>query len=351
MTAIPRILSKSQRIGILQQSKVTNHWTAPAAANAAFETQFYNRGESTPDPNVTIDGHNNMAGLGGVMNEYDNVNVDSVTGLKSINFAGMCTKETLAKHLIACFQKVTEAALTPFAKQFTFADSVLDWKNNDGYLHTVAFDTGISGYGVLLENALLSEYSIVIDTMAKGKDRYVKHSGTWTGNKINYTQNLSGVWVPPAANTFFNDSTNGFEDNLDITVGVSALTSIPFYRFEFKYSAKLDTDYATVGGKANNYLWSPSAQFIVDIPFTTQTEALLSQYSAGANASITSLDNGIAAHVDKDLIFSNSYGHLKSNPYKYDKEYVALRLEIEIEKPTAGWGSIIQLTDTIDGAY
>ena len=311
---------------------------------------MYDRGGSVPDPGVTIDGYDDMTGNGGVMNEYTNVNVNNVSGLKMINFAGYAIKETLAQHLIAVFQKVTEAATTPYAKQFTFADDVLDWRNNEGYLFTVAYDTGISGGGIILENALLSEYSLVIDTLAKDSKRFLRHSGTWIGNEMNKNQTLSGTWTTPTK-TLMNDSTNGFEDNLDVTVGATALTSQPFYRFEFKYTSGLDTDFASIGGKAGNYIWMPKAQFIIDIPFTSETYTMFNGYSAGSLAKVVALDNGISAHADKDFIFSNTYGHLASNPYKYDKDYVALRLEINIETPAAGWGDIIQLTDTIDGGY
>lgn len=350
--ATPRILTKEQRVGIIQQDKTSNHWSAPAAANAAFETQFYDRAGTTPDPNVQVDQFNNMTGRGGVMTEYDNVNVDAITGLKTIPFTGIVTKLTAAKHLVAFFQLVTEAATTPYAKQFKFADDVLDWAFNEGYLFTVAMDTGISGKGIILENALLNEYSLVIEPQARGVGVYMKHSGTWIGNEMNYNQTLNGTWTNPAK-TFFNTTAECFAPNLDITVGSDVLTSVPFYRFEFKGMNNISDDFAVCGGKAGNYLWAPSAQFIIDIPYNASTCGLLGAYASGSLAKVVSLDNGVAAHADKDFIFTNTYGHLKTNPYKYDKEYVALRLEIEIERPTAAgaWGDIIQLTDTLDGGY
>ena len=352
MAATPRVLTKSQRIGLLQQSKGSNHWDAVQLESANFETQFYDKGGSTPEPNVTLDGYNNMNGAGGVMDEYDNVVVDSITGLKEIPFSGICTKKTLAKHLIGCFQSVNEGATTPYTKQFKFADDVLDWSQNEGYLHTVAFDTGISGRGILLSNALLSEYSVVVETspQTNGAQRFVKHSGKWAGNVMSYNNTLSGTWTVPAK-TLFNTAVNPFEPYLDLTIGATALEALPFFRFEFKYTSGLAGDFAAAGGKAGNYIWMPKAQFLIDIPYRSDTAPYLAMFAAGSNAKVVSLDNGLA--TDGMLIFSNTYGHLATNPYKADGEYIGTRIEINIERPTnfAAWGDIMQLADAIDGAY
>ena len=354
MAATPKILTKSQRIGLLQQSKTTNHWDAAAAVSAAFEMQFYDKGGSTPEPNVTIDGYNDMNGSGGIMDEYDNVVVDSITGLKEISFSGFATKQTLAKHLIACFQQVIESATTPYAKQFKFADDVLDWSQNEGYLYTVGFDTGIANRGILLSNALLSEYSIIIETspQTNGAQRFVKHSGKWAGNVMSYDNNLSGTWTTPAK-TLFNTAANPFETGMALTVGSTALTALPFFRFEFKYTSGLAGDFAAAGGKAGNYIWKQKGQFLIDIPYRSDTAPFLSSFAAGSNARLISLHNNVAAHGDGDLYFSNTYGHLVANPDKIEGDYKGIRIEINIERPTnaGAWGDIIQLTDSIDGAY
>jgi hypothetical protein len=338
-------------MGILPQSKATNGWDAVAGAAGNYVTQFYERGGTVPEPGVNMSGYDDMNGSGGVMNQFDNVFVESVTGMKSLSFKGYPTKETLARHLISVFQKVTQAGSSPHAKQFTFADAVLDWANNAGYLHTVAFDTGVSGAGILLNNAILSEYSLTIDTTAKGTKRFCMHSGTWSGNAMLFDQTLSGTWTTPAK-TLFNDSTNGFENGLVFNAGSGAL-SLPFYKFEFKYSAGLEADFVTTGGAAGNYIWAPKAQFIISVPYRSDTDAILGAYPAGTTSKVILLGNGLAGNADKNLQFSNTYGHLATNPYKVDKDYVALNIEINIETPTAGgaWGNIIQLTDTLDGGF
>lgn len=343
------ILGRNTKLGLLQQSKGANHWTAPAAAGANFVTQFYNNLVSIPEPDTQVDQFN-IADGGNVMEQYTRVNVDGVSGMPTINFEATATKATIAYHLVSAFQSVSEAVGTPFAKTFTFADTVLDWTNNEGFLFTIAHDTGISGSGVVLENAILNEYNIVINPLARGTERFLTHSGTWMGNEMNFNQTLNGTWSTPAE-AFFNDTTNGFEGNLDVTVGATALTSTCFHRFEFQYRANIFSDCKSTGGKANNYKWRPEARWIIDLPYNSGTDAILNSYKAGDRAYLVSLDNGVAIGTDPNLGFANTYGVLDANPFYYEGDYVAVRLNMKIQRPSAGWGTIVTLSDTIDGGY
>ena len=60
-----KILSKTERVGILQQSKASNHWSAPAAASANFYTlNWVNSGNLNPNPDVQTEQINSVSQVG-----------------------------------------------------------------------------------------------------------------------------------------------------------------------------------------------------------------------------------------------------------------------------------------------
>lgn len=345
------ILGKQVKIGLLQQDKASNHWAAPRDETAAYENQYYAANVSLPKHNVVSNQIGVINSSSGVMEEEARQKINSVSGLSSINFEGWATKETLAKHLVAAFQAVTEAGTTPYKKQFKPADSVLDWANNEGFLHTVAYNPGIAAYGQILENALLDEFNLMINPMASGIDRNMKTSGVWVGNELGHDKTFSGTWTNPAANTLYNTTANGFESDLNLVIGGTTLTDICFKNFEMRWKANIQNRCATVGGKANNYRWAPTLTFVIDLEYNSATAPLIAAYSAGSNCYISAFTNGVADTADGGMTIATTKGELTSDVMRYEGEYLAVRLEFKALRPTAGWGDIVVMSDAIDGGY
>lgn len=344
------ILSKQIKVGLIQQSKTANHWTAPASASAAFENQYYIAGVTLPKDSVTRDQANVINSSSGVMKEEARAKINAVSGLKTMPFEGYITKETWAKHLVACFQAVTEGVTTPYTKQFAPADSALDWNNNEGYLFSVCYYP-LATYGSILENALLDDYKIMINPMATGIDRFLKHSGTWIGNKLTHNQTISGTWTNPAANTLYNTATTPFETDLNLVIGGTTLTDICFKNFEMTWKANIANRCATIGGKANNYNWSPTLNILIDLEYTSATAALIDAYRAGSNCYISAFTDTVATTSDGGVLIATEKGELTTDVSRYEGEYLAVRLEFEVHRPVAGWGKIITMADAIDGGY
>ena len=344
------ILGKAVKIGFLQQDKSANHWSAPRDATADYQNQYYAANVSLPKHGVTIDQIGVINSSSGVMREENRQKINAVSGLNNMNFEGWVTKETWASHLCACFQKVTEAATTPYRKQFSPADSLLDWANNEGFIYTVAFNPGVSARGQILENAVLEEYNLMINPMAAGVERNLKHSGLWVGNELNDDQTFSGTWASPS-NTLYNTTSSGFEADLNVVVGGTTLTDICFKNFEMRWKANYQNRCATTGGKANNYHWAPSLTFVIDLEYTSTTAPLIGAYKSGSNTYISAFTNSVADTSEGGVTIATTKGELTADVEYYEGEYQAVRLQFEALRPSAGWGDVVVISDAIDGGY
>lgn len=344
------VLAKKQKIGLLQQSKVTNHWAAPADASANYLTLNYNSGVSIPDPDVQVDNFN-WTSASTVMKEYTRRYVDSLSGLPKINFTSAATKAVLAPHLTAFFQNVSEGATTPFTKSFDIASSVLDFATNEGYLHTIAmynYDGGESADGAILENALLDTFTFEIMPNNRGVARLANISGTWVGNEMNLEQNLTGTWVAMPTTGFYNTSSDVFSLST-LTVGATNLASTPYRRFLFSGNNNVSSDVKTTGGKANNYKISPVVTVEVDLPYDSTTYKLLKHYQSGDNVEIA-FQNGVGT-ADGHIRFYNEHAVLTGNPFVYEGDYQAIRLPIEFYAPATLNSPMCKMSDAIDWAY
>lgn len=340
---------RSQRIGILQQSKASNHWMAPQAASANFQTIPYDAFVSIPDPQVNVDYFNFTSS--GLMPESSRLFVDGISGLPTINFSGVATYSNglLAQHLIAALQDVVEVATTPFAKTITPANTVLDFANNGGYLFTVAMDGGGSPTdGVILENALLNELVISINPNANGVGKLMQWSGNWVGNELEMSQDLTGTWVAMPTGGQFNDNALGF--TADLTVGATVLSNICWRNFTMRFNNNVFSDCKTTGGKANNFKIAPRWTYTLDIVYNSSTYPILKSYKDGDSVSLDIYNGDATPDTAGEINFSFADGVLTANPLIYEGEYLALRIEAEVLN-TTGLSNEILLVDGVDGNY
>src|SRR5574343_1258653 len=123
-----KISGKELKYGILRQSPdasvatafkaagaTANDWTNPAAADQNFRTLYSTACVPIPDPGVTVDEYGVSSQLG-LNHELTQFYVDARSGLPKLNFSGPADLRTLAPHLVAALQAVTEGAGSPYQK-------------------------------------------------------------------------------------------------------------------------------------------------------------------------------------------------------------------------------------------
>lgn len=343
------ILSKAVRVGLLEQV----NWATPRGASSAFKAQPYLKNVSIANPGVVVDNYD-MLNSTGMHREEERTRIDSVTQLKRLPFEGYATKASIADHVYAAIQAVSEGASTPYTKTFTPTTSTLEFPNDDGMVFTVAMDSITGSDGVILQNAILDSLSLSFDNLAAGKARLMMMKGEWMGNAILTSQNLSGSWVALENSPFFynaSSTTNDFTQAGANTITIDTINLAGCLRkFELMINNNLSVRCATVGGKANNYTLDQKFTVNIDLAYNATTFATLTKYVAGYPIVITDLGNGIAGTVDGGILF-NGTAFLTSPPEVYDGEYRAIRLQAELVKPTTGWLPIITLSDSIDKGW
>lgn len=345
--------SGKQRIGIKQQSKAVNHWAAPFDATAAFAMMPYYKGNTRVVSGAQMNEFNFATGGSGIMKEAVRRKLDANNALPSVPFQGVVSKQTLAAHLVAFFQAVTEAGTTPFAKVITPADSRLDFAANLGFLWTVAtgtYDSGSAGDGTILENALLDTLTLTIDQNAKGTQRVAQIAGDWKGNEINYAQHFTGTWTDTfyaATPTFLND-TDVF--TVDLTIDGNTFAGLTCWRkFTFNGNNNVSSDCFTTGGKAGNFIIAPTITYELTIPYTDATYVIRKACYNGGNVDLN-IYNG-AGTADAQLNIDFPSGYLTKDPEDFDGDYHAFTLSVEVDKLSTGWANNVKFTDTIDGGY
>ena len=407
------ILNRKTRLGVLQQSKASNHCAAPKDETANFITLATNAGVPVPDPNVIRNEINYLA-ANGVMAEASRSFIDSVSGLKAINFSDYAIKQQIAMHLAAMFQVVSEGvtgvtidlddenpecavtngeitdlavgqtiAITgvtfggnstttiqtigegviiltdapdstvldapvivlDYPKSFTFYDGNLDFAANSGYLFTLAFHEDITNGGKLLLNSIMDAYSLSINNEGNGTERLLMEEGTYKGNEMLTGKTFSGTWTAfPTTKTFYKDFT------LNLTYNGVAYNSVCWKNFKLDFTANV-TPICNVNGKAGNYLVTITPECTIEIPYNDTTKEIFNDYIEGdVTCGIEFFNTVTKGKVDGDLWIGFT-GELTANPFLNSGEYNRLRLTIKPLRPTAGWGTVLKMSDKIDWGF
>ena len=355
---------RKRRVGIIQQSKTTNHWNAPLDATGAYNVMPYSPGDVDQEPEV-FNNQLEFYAAQGIMDSEARRYIESTSGLHRMTFSNSTSTMAnvsfgiLSAHLVAALQPegtITEAATTPFAKNAFPPDRVLDWANNEGYIFTVAtgnYDDGASvGDGQILENAALDVFSMDFENTENGTGRLKNISGEWVGNRMTYDNYFSGTWVDlPATPTFY--EVGSF--NVTITLNSGSYATIDCWRrFNFTFTNNFRSDCRTTGGKANNYKWAPELTFTLDIPYvegTNGTWKILKDYADGSNVSLN-IFNGDGSNSG-DLNIFPTRATLTEKPFvANENDYHAIRLVGKCERPTSGWtSSFLRWADGLDGNW
>lgn len=236
-------------------------------------------------------------------------------------------------------------------KEFVPDDTVIDFANDEGYLHTIAhqnYNGTSAGDGVKLDNAILESYTLSIaNEGASGLDKLLKTEGTWVGNVLTPDIDFTGTWVPaPATPTYYKNFT------LALTIGSTSYANLCWKNFQIKFDRTVNRICDTT--KANNYTTELKIEATIDSPYNDATYGIFSKFKQGDNVffNFYSYADGILnAYHGSNLAIISTKGILKANPYQYDGEYVALRLSIDILKPIDGFDPVIVMADNVLGGY
>jgi len=360
-----KTLSKGEIFGLLQQSKISNHWDAVAAANAAFTTvQWINTGSLLPDPGVTVDQFN-VTSQYGLHKEADRFFIDKTSGLVKLPFSGTCDKTTMAAFLVAAFQKCTEAAATPFNKEIQPLLGVPSWADNEGYLFSAALKQGASADdGVKFHNGLIDTLNLIWEVESSGIARLVNMNGVWVFSDKLDEQTLSGTWTngTPAQTGFFNNT-----DLWGVTFGTALFTidGVDYSaecvrRFELQINNNVRKGCVSTGGKASNYIWTPGYKILMTIDHNSVTEKIHKDFVDGADVKVQWSNDSASALTDGKwtVIMATTgspaqggIGKLMSAPKAHQDEYITLNLDIEVQRAGTGYPLNVQFCDTIDWAF
>ena len=347
------VLSKKESVGILQQSKASNHWSAPAAASANFKImQWLNAGVPNPNPDVNIANISSTSQYG-THREYSRLFVDKTSGLPTLPIAGVADQTTFAALLAMLFHSATEDASTPFEKVFTYAGTagLPDWSGNEGYLFTTAIRQQASADdGVILQNCAVQTLNLVWDLNQRGVARCLNYNGSLISNYIAYEQTLNGTWTnaTPSQAGFYNlDDTWAFST---FTIDSVSYTGHKPKRVEIQFNNNIFSDEKTTGGKANQYKWRPEINLMIRLPYNSATEKILMDYTDGARVQ-TTWANDVTPGLDGYFQIGMPYGVLQSPPKIYDGDYLAVDLNIQVLSAAGATPITIDMVDTIDWAF
>ena len=349
------IHSKDLKVGVGKQAA----WATPLTEIGTYYLMPYDLTGVSIEPAVEV-GQFAYYTAGGIMEENKRKYIEATSGLSKINFAGVAMVERLAPHFVGALQIITEAALTPFAKDMYPADTIIDFAADGGRLHTIAAYTfsGANYDGILLDNAIIDNLTFTVDANAIGISRLARIAGSWVGNKMTPTQDLSGATFTalPATPYYFPNALNPTHLTWVLNLVINGVTysATAFRRFEFAINNNVYSDIKTTGGKANNYKMNPEIIYTIDLPYNTTTHKIFDGFVAGGNVAMdfgNGTGNGTAG-IGGDIKFDTENGVLISNPQVYEGDYKAIRIQFKALRPSAGWNAQeVGLCDDTDWGY
>ena len=342
---------KQLKVGVAYQSA----WASPKGITDTYKLMPYDVGSVSVEPGVLIEQLNYYQSAG-IMDAKNRSTIDFTTDLHRIRFSGVVELTRLAPHLAGAFQSVTESAsVDTYDKDFTPADTVLDFSNDDGVLHTIAVSHIAASDGVILENALIDELTLSVDNTASGIGQVMQMSGTWVGNEMNTEQNLSGATFSALPSTFVlltdHTNTNNATWTLNMTIGEDTFSDVCWRRFECRINNNVTSDCKKTNGKPGNYRIAPEIMYTIDIPYNDSTYTVFRDYQQGSNVAFD-FGNGAATSTVGQIKFDGENGIITENPNVYDGDYLAVRVTFKALRPSAGWNAAyVGFVDGVDWTY
>ena len=358
-----KILSKTAQYTIIRQDPSNSaatafkalgndsakSWNDPGVAATNFRQVQYDTGSVVFDANPTIDRYISTA-QNGIHDETAQFFIDSASGLGTMTFSMPADQKTIAPHLAGCIQTVTEDASTPFSKSMVCAGLTgdIDFTANGAPLVTLSMtDKASADDGIILEDAIISELNLDWDFLQKGVARLAQMSGAWTGSVVKFEQTMSGTTVATTLTPYNNSGTFSFTTFSIDSVDTSAL---PFRKFSLNYNANITVNNVTTAGKPDQYDIKPEFTSTILMDYDGTSEKFLKDYKDGALV-VATFASSTTPTSDGGLSFAMTKGHLMSQPFEYNEEFLGIQLDIRWEADGASTPITAVITDTLDWGY
>lgn len=376
------ILQKQMRVGFLLQPNSANtvgtdnpvgvytsgnSWDNPQGVSAGYFEMLATVGNINPDSkveNYTL----NATGSNSMFMEESRAKTNSKSVLPTIDLEMYATPKVLAGLFGIALQDFSnydpsEVSVGKYIKPY---NTTIDF-TSAGYLLTVAggginVGSGTSD-GFILQNALVNNMTLTIPNVTGGEARLAKVSCQLIGQTLLEGQYLTGTWSS-AESYIYNQSEIDYDHfQLDLTVtgnGVTnAYTDLCWRNFVLTINNNITSDCFTADGANNFKRVNPEITASIDIPHNNVTVDTFAQYKAGASVSFT-LGNGYTAGsldgfngdgTGQYLEIKSTKAQMTANPRSTEGDYIAQKIDLNILKPTAGWGDyLISLDDNYDWA-
>jgi len=358
-----KILSKTAQYGILRQDPSdaaatafkaagldsAKSWNDPGVASANFRQVQYDLGSVVFDANPTTDQYQSTA-QNGLHEETAQFFIDSASGLATMTFSMPADQKTIAPHLAGCIQTVTEDASTPFSKSMVCAGLTgdIDFTANGAPLVTLSMtDIASADDGIILEDAIISELTLDWDFLSKGVARLAQMSGVWTGTVAKFEQTMTGTTVTTTLTPYNDSGTFSFST---FSIDAVDISSLPFRKFTFSYAANIDVNNVTTAGKPDQYDIKPEFTSTILLDYDATTEKFLKDYKDGALV-VATFVSSTSATSDGGLSFAMTKGHLMSQPFEYNNEFLGIQLDIRWQADGSSTPVTAVITDTLDWGY
>jgi len=329
-------------VGILRQPKtisaaspfqpegLTNeHWLNSAGVNDAYRTMILEAGSPIPDPGYSAEVLNNTSSVG-INEESDRVYVSFEESLKQLPFTAFADLNTLAPLLVGSHFGIVEGGADPFEKIITSLGSsgVIDFRNNEGVLHTLAMFVRLEGdHDYTFNNCILDSLSFTFDFLGDGSARLAKVSGTFFSNQIN--ENISifpNTWVKLPLVPI------GESDNFRFTKfligGVDYFDKICLRSMTYTVQNSVVSRCKVKDGEPSQYDITPIYSSNFNFANTEDNQAILHSLYAKNDVIDAVFENDIGTGNLGHLSFVWPNGIIQDNPFEYADDYINFNLNV-----------------------
>ena len=365
-----KIISKTSEFGIIRQNPAIEGASGQSQTNAAFMAQgllsvnwndpgigttdyrriAYNDGSVTFDPASTTDMYIST-GQSGIHEEDAQFFIDSRSGLPTMAFAMPGDLKTLAPHLIgALLGSVTEGASSPFTKTIVCGGltGAIDFTVGDAELVTLSMtDKASADDGIILEDAIINELTLVWDFNATGTARLMQISGTWIGSEMNFEQTMSGTTVTTTLTPFNNAESYSFTT---FTVDGVDWSGEAFRSYTFSVNNSVTANNKGANGKPGNYDIKPEYTSTILLDYNSVTEKLLADYQVGASV-VATIASSTSPTSTGGLDIACVKGRLMSQPFEYNEEFLGVQLDVKWLADGANTPITVRISDDLDWVY